>query len=123
MTTAIAQHALDIDHPAENEVVRPTRYTFRLSAPREVDCAEVSIDRGPWLPCRTACGFWWYDWTQAHPGPHTLSARAVDRSGEPLNSLVRRFAVARDPILQPAPPPPLRCRSRRTQPEPAAEPG
>ncbi|MEK7384068.1 MAG: hypothetical protein AAB262_12390 [Elusimicrobiota bacterium] len=94
MTTAIAQQALYIDYPAKDEVINSSHYTFRLSVPEEVSYVEISIDRGAWQPCRNTCGFWWADCADFQPGTHTLSARAVSREGEPLNSLIRRFTVA-----------------------------
>ena len=93
MTTAIAQEALYIDYPAKDAVIDSSHYTVRLSAPEGAVSVEISIDRGPWQACRSTCGFWWQDWTDVAPGEHTISARAVDRDGEPCNSLLRRFTV------------------------------
>ena len=106
MTNAIARQALDIDYPGEDEVVNSSHYTFRLNVPEEVSYVEVSVDRGAWQPCRSTCGFWWADWSDFQPGAHTLSARAVSLSGEPVNSPVRRFTVAGAPAPLPAPQPP-----------------
>lgn len=111
MTIAVAQPPLDIDYPSKDEVVNSSHYTFRMTAPEDVSYMEVSIDRGPWLACRCACGFWWFDWTNYQPGVHTLSARAVGRDGEPVNSLPRRFLVAGAA----EPPTPPRRRSHRNR--------
>jgi len=112
MTTAVAQPPLDIDYPGKDEVVNSSHYTFRMTAPEGVAYVEVSIDRGPWLACHCACGFWWFEWTNYQPGVHTLSARAVGRDGEPVNSLPRRFVVAG---ADEPPTPPLRRRSHRNR--------
>jgi len=114
MTTAIMNQALYIDYPAVGEVLNSSYYTFRLSVPEEVSYVEISVDRGPWQACRSACGFWWADWSGFEPGAHTLSARAVGRDGEPLNSLLRRFTVAgaASPLPAPEPPAPLRRHPR-----------
>ena len=88
---------LEIDHPAADETIALGHYTFRLSASEPLVAADVSVDRGPWQPCRHACGLWWYDWTCQSPGAHQISARGVTRSGEPANSTLRRFTVAGKP--------------------------
>ncbi|OGS41549.1 MAG: hypothetical protein A2506_06390 [Elusimicrobia bacterium RIFOXYD12_FULL_66_9] len=116
MTTETAQQALYIDYPAVDETINSSHYTFRLSVPEEVSYVEISVDRGPWQPCRSACGFWWADWSNFQPGAHTLSARAVGLDGEPLNSLIRRFTVAGStPLPAPKPPTPLRRHSHHVR--------
>jgi hypothetical protein len=95
MSEAEYQARLEIDYPNEGETVAAAGYTFRVGAEPRLAFAEVSIDRGPWLPCRQACGFWWYDWSGYGAGEHTIAARAVAQDGRTLNSTPRRFAVAR----------------------------
>lgn len=94
MMTTNENRTIYIDYPAVGEVVASSDYTFRLSVPADVSYVEISVDRGPWQPCRNACGFWWADRSDLQPGAHTVSARAVTREGEPVNSLIRRFTVA-----------------------------
>ena len=84
---------LDIDHPAAEEVIAPGHYTFRISSTDELVEADISVDRGPWQPCRHACGLWWYDWT-GKPGEHQVAARGVTREGQSANSTFRRFTVS-----------------------------
>ncbi|HEY5854834.1 MAG TPA: molybdopterin-dependent oxidoreductase [Aldersonia sp.] len=54
---------------------------------RGIDRVEVQVDDGPWLPARLSQQYstdtwrqWAYDWDAA-AGPHTLRARATDRTG------------------------------------------
>jgi DMSO/TMAO reductase YedYZ molybdopterin-dependent catalytic subunit len=50
---------------------------------------EVQIDRGPWVPASIDRGeeaefawkIWSLEWTQAAPGEHTITSRAVDTQG------------------------------------------
>lgn len=84
---------LDIDYPSPGETVTSPTYTFRIGSSEPLTEAEVSIDRGPWQRCRHACGQWWYDWSGYDSGTHHLAARGVTRSGQPVNSTLRRFEV------------------------------
>jgi len=55
-----------------------------------VDRVEVQIDAGPWLPAdidgseeaEFAWKIWSLDWVDAAPGEHTITSRAIDRSGQ-----------------------------------------
>lgn len=50
---------------------------------------EVRVDDGPWVPATIIRGkehdfawkFWTLDWTEATPGEHRITSRAVDREG------------------------------------------
>ena len=50
---------------------------------------EVQIDDGPWQAAtldttnvrRFSWRFWSLDWTDAEPGEHTITARAIDKEG------------------------------------------
>ncbi|HXT01231.1 MAG TPA: hypothetical protein VN915_11185 [Elusimicrobiota bacterium] len=88
------QPKLEVEYPAADEVVSSGHYTFRVAATETLVEAEISIDRGPWQPCRHACGFWWYDWTGYGAGPHQVAARGMTRDGRALNSTFRRFDVS-----------------------------
>jgi hypothetical protein len=88
------QPHLEVEYPAADEVVTSGHYTFRVAATEALVEAEISIDRGPWQPCRHACGFWWYDWAGYGAGPHQVAARGVTRDGRALNSTFRRFDVS-----------------------------
>ena len=63
-----------IDFPTQNEVLRAPEYVIRLGV-GGADLVELSIDKGPWLPCRLSSGYWWYDWSGIQRGKHTLVAR------------------------------------------------
>lgn len=61
--------------------VRAAReYTFRVAAPETADEVDVSIDRGPWRPCRRAAGYWWFDWSGAERVPRLLTAALSARA-------------------------------------------
>lgn len=70
-----------IDYPVSGETLVSSHYAFRLSAPESVQSVDVSIDQGPWLACRKAEGFWWYDWTGFSDGDHELIARTPGKNG------------------------------------------
>ncbi len=84
---------IEIDCPAAEETVAPGHYTFRVSASEALLEAEISIDGGPWHPCRHACGLWWFDWDDARCGEHEVATRGTTRDGEAVNSHFRRFNV------------------------------
>ncbi len=90
---APAELLISIDYPQQDEGVSSRQYTFRLGTNREASKIEVSIDRGPWLPCRQAAGFWWYDWANYQPGVHRVVARALGTDGSAGISAQRRFQV------------------------------
>ena len=83
-----------IDYPRSGETIRPGHYSFRLSVAPTASHVEVSVDQGPWSPCRGAAGFWWFDWTDFAEGAHRLEARAVDGESAPAVSRPRRFDVS-----------------------------
>jgi hypothetical protein len=88
-----SQPTLEIDYPSDEAIVAPGHYAVRLSSSEALAEAEVSIDRGPWQPCRHACGFWWYDWRGGSPGSHAVAARGTTLTGETVNAVLRRFEV------------------------------
>jgi len=82
-----------IDFPQQDEGVAQGNYTFRVGTLPEAEKVEVSIDRGPWLACRKAVGYWWYDWSGYACGIHRLTARAFFPEGSVAVSTQRRFQV------------------------------
>lgn len=84
-----------VDFPARNEEISSAHYTFRLSAPEAAESVDVSIDQGPWLACRKAEGFWWYDWSGYGDGAHELIARTPGKSGRFLMSAPVGFTTRR----------------------------
>ena len=63
-----------IDHPQQKEMLHAADYVIRLGV-GGAETVELSIDQGSWQPCRATSGYWWYDWTNASLGAHTLVAR------------------------------------------------
>lgn len=84
---------LDIDYPGDDEIVGSRHYAIRVGPAEPMVEVEVSIDRGPWNPCRHACGYWWFDWAGYGPGEHQIAARGTARDGRSANSTFRRFRV------------------------------
>ena len=82
-----------IDYPQQDEGIPSNTYTIRIGTVPAAEKVEVSIDRGPWLACRLAVGFWWYDWANFAPGVHRLTARALTPDGVTGTSKQRRFQV------------------------------
>lgn len=90
-----AQPRPAVDYPASGETVVSAQYTIRLSAPEKTEGLDVSIDQGPWLPCRKAEGFWWYDWSGYGDGAHAVIARTPGKNGRFLMSAPVGFVVLR----------------------------
>lgn len=67
--------AVNLDYPQAGEQVLLGHYAVRVAAKPDVT-VEVAVDGGPWQPCREAVGYFWFDWSPAAPGEHTLVARA-----------------------------------------------
>ena len=82
-----------VDFPAQNEAIVSAQYTFRVSAPEAAESVDVSINQGPWLACRKAEGFWWYDWSGYDNGEHELIARTPGKNGRFLMSTPVEFLV------------------------------
>lgn len=75
--------------------VRAAReYTFRVAAPEAADEVDVSINQGPWQPCRRAVGYWWFDWSGFEPGEHEVVSRARAKKGRWLVSTPSEFMVS-----------------------------
>lgn len=74
------KHQISIDHPSHGDSIPRCHYAVRIScsAPGR---AELSINGGPWMSCREAVGFRWFDWNPAESGEHVLAARLLDDSG------------------------------------------
>lgn len=83
-----------LDFPQQDEGVNLGGYTFRIGSVPQAEKVEISIDRGPWLACRQAEGFWWYDWSEYASGVHRVTARAMGADGTAGVSPQRRFQVA-----------------------------
>lgn len=71
-----AEAPVSIDFPVENEEIFPGHYAIRLFSP-ENKPMEISIDNGPWVACRAANGYFWFDWWPVKGGKSRISARVV----------------------------------------------
>ncbi len=91
--TRSAAAELTIDYPQPKDVVLSTAYTMRIGAVDRVDAVEVSVDGGPWQSCRSAVGYWWFDWSGYMAGRHELSARGRRSDGREVSTSQRQFSV------------------------------
>lgn len=82
-----------LDYPKRNEKITSQHYTFRISVPAPARNVEVSINEGPWQPCRNSVGYWWYDWSQYRPGAYKAIARALVDGGKKVTSEPNEFVV------------------------------
>jgi hypothetical protein len=82
-----------LDFPKEGEQVDSTEYTLRIDAPESAQFVEVSINQGPWQPCRRASGYWWHDWTGFGSGSYQARARMHNPEGRVMTTLARHFRV------------------------------
>ncbi len=93
---------LDFDYPQRRDVILSKEYTFRLGAQAQLKGVEISVDEGPWEPCRQAVGYWWYDWAGYAPGDHQAVARGITPEGKWVSTPPRQFQVRfeeRDPTM------------------------
>jgi hypothetical protein len=77
-----------IDFPEERERLRGPVYTIRLGV-GGAQQVEISIDGGPWHPCRLTSGYWWFDWSGIRLGKHTLAARMRTFDGRTFRTPAR----------------------------------
>jgi hypothetical protein len=64
---------------------------FRIAAPAQAEMVEVSVNEGPWLPCRRVGGFWVSDWSGFELGKYQLRARMrTTKSGKSCTTLLHR---------------------------------
>lgn len=89
----LAAPKVTVDYPEENEKVGSPQYTIRIGTHGGVKNVEVAIDQGNWVPCRQACGYWWYDWAGYKDGEHEIVARIETSEGKRIASESREFFV------------------------------
>jgi hypothetical protein len=82
-----------IEFPQEGETIAHARYTFQVCACASAMTVEVSVNGGPWLPCRESMGLWWFDWEDCADGEHAAAARIHKERGQTAESEPRRFSV------------------------------
>lgn len=74
-----------VDFPREGEIIYNQSFCIRLGVGENTH-VEISINGGPWKPCRHSVGFWWFDWSGYGSGRHTILARVVTPSGNLLKT-------------------------------------
>lgn len=94
MKTQAAEIRPEIEYPRQDEVVVSPAYSLRIAAPAAVEALDVSIDQGPWRPCRKDAGCWWYDWSGYADGAHEIIARTRGQNGRWRMSAPRELTVA-----------------------------
>lgn len=94
MKTVMAEIRPEIEYPQQDETIISPTYTFRVGAPAGAESVDVSIDQGPWRPCRNAAGYWWHDWYGYDDGEHEIIARTRGGKGRWLMSTPHEFMVA-----------------------------
>jgi hypothetical protein len=89
-----AERRPEIEYPGKGETIVSPTYTIRVDAPASAEALDVSIDQGPWRPCRKDVGYWWYDWAGYADGEHDIITRIRGRNGRWRMSSPRQVAVA-----------------------------
>ncbi|MBI4060451.1 MAG: hypothetical protein HY403_03390 [Elusimicrobia bacterium] len=84
---------LSVDFPRQYEKISGSDYTFRISAPEDVQKVEAAIDQGDWRPCRQGAGYWWCDWSGYENGEHEITARLVAADGRVVSAEPHEFFV------------------------------
>lgn len=88
-----ARTQLSVDFPRQGEKISSADYTFRISAPGDVQKIEVCVDQGGWQPCRNSAGYWWYDWSDYEEGEHEITARLATADGKTASGEPHEFFV------------------------------
>lgn len=70
-----------IDYPVMGERLDSGHYAVRISASGG-DQVQISVDRGEWMWCRSAGGYYWFDWHSIPSGRHEIVARMKLASGK-----------------------------------------
>ena len=79
-----------IDYPRNLEtILTGHNYGVRIGA-SNCNGMDISINDQPWQPCRSAEGYWWFDWANFPAGTHQIVARMHKPNGEYLISKRRR---------------------------------
>lgn len=82
-----------LDHPQQGEKITAPQYTFRIGTIGDIELVAISINNGPWQPCRNAAGYWWYDWTGYIGGRYQAEAKAHTKDGQVVTTGQRNFQV------------------------------
>jgi len=88
---------LYLDYPKAQERISSPEYTFRVGS-KVHGSVEISVDGGPWQPCRPAAGYWWFDWRCEKPGRHKAAARIIKEGDAVSKTTLRYFHVGDEPV-------------------------
>lgn len=83
-----------LDHPKQGENITAPQYTFRIGTLGDIELVAISINNGPWQPCRNAAGYWWYDWAGYTGGRYQAEVKAQTKDGRFFTSEPYKFQVA-----------------------------
>jgi hypothetical protein len=83
---------IDLPHP--NETLPRGPYRFRVTAPADAREVRISIDDGPWQPCRHDQAHWHMDWASVATGEHVAVARLIEADGSMMVTQPRLFRIA-----------------------------
>lgn len=83
-----------LDHPQQGENITAPHYTFRIGAAGDTARVEISLNDGPWQPCRNSVGYWWYDWSGYAGGRYQAAVRAQTKDNQVFTSEPCKFQVA-----------------------------
>jgi len=86
-----------VDYPLQGETITSRQYTYRIAAPETAESVDISINQGPWLACRNAAGYWWYDWAGYCNGKYEVIARIPGKNGRWTMTLPNEFSVLLKP--------------------------
>lgn len=82
-----------LDHPQQGEKITAPQYTFRIGTLGAIERVEISINTGPWQPCRNSVGYWWYDWADYATGRYQAAVRAQTKDGQKFTTEPCKFQV------------------------------
>lgn len=83
-----------LDHPQQGEKITAPQYTFRIGTLGDIELVAISINQGPWQPCRNSSGYWWYDWAGYTGGRYQAEVKAQTKDGRFFTSEPYKFQVA-----------------------------
>lgn len=88
-----AASMLAVEYPRQGETISSSDYTVRVFAPQTANKVGISIDQGPWMSCRPAVGYWWYDWSGIENGEHQIAVSMETEQGSRIISEPHEFFV------------------------------
>lgn len=79
--TSVGAANVTIDFPQPNEKVRRGHYAVRISATAP-GAVQISFDKNEWFWCRTADGYFWFDWWPSDLGKKQIFIRLQTPEGQ-----------------------------------------